>query len=45
MLGLPDGHSVQIVLAMGYLEQGASIDLSRERLSHAELVHWERWGG
>ena len=45
VLGLPDGHSVQIVLAMGYLEQGASINLGRERLPHAELVHWERWGG
>ena len=45
VLGLPDGHSVQIVLTMGYLERGASINLGRERLSQAEPMHWERWGG
>ena len=42
-LGLPEGHSVAILLAMGYVEVGRSIHGGRQRLSVEELTHWERW--
>ena len=42
-LGLPEGHSVAILLAMGYVEEGRSIHGGRQRLSVAELTHWDRW--
>ncbi|MEO6398859.1 MAG: nitroreductase family protein [Tepidiformaceae bacterium] len=42
-LGLPEGHSVAILLAMGYVEEGRSIHGGRERLSIDDLTHWERW--
>ena len=42
-LGAPEGHSVAILLAMGYVEEGRSIHGGRQRLSVDELTHWERW--
>lgn len=45
VLGLPQGHRVAIVLAMGYPAAGQALSLGRPRLSLGELVHYERWGG
>lgn len=42
-LGLPEGYSVAIVLAMGYPEEGRKLGAGRERLPLDELVHRERW--
>ena len=42
-LGAPEGHSVAILLAMGYVEEGRSIHGGRQRLPVDDLTHWERW--
>ncbi len=43
VLGLPEGHSVSIVLALGYPDETKPLGHGRVRLPLAELVHWERW--
>ncbi len=43
VLGLPEGHRVAIVLAMGYPEGGQATGAGRTRLPLEELVHRERW--
>jgi len=45
VLGLPEGHRVAIVLAMGYPPEGGAQSMGRARLPLGELVHYERWGG
>jgi nitroreductase len=42
-LGLPAGHSVAIVVAMGFPDSKHPLSGGRQRLSLDELVHWERW--
>lgn len=42
-LGLPEGHSVAIVLAIGYPDSKYPLSGGRQRLPLDELVHWERW--
>ncbi len=42
-LGAPEGHSVAILLAMGYVEEGRSVHGGRQRLSVDELTYWEHW--
>ena len=42
-LGVPDGHSVAIVISFGYPESEASRHRGRLRRPLAELVHEERW--
>lgn len=42
-LGLPEGHSVAIVLAIGYPDSKHPLSGGRQRLPLDELVHWERW--
>ena len=42
-LGAPEGHSVAILLALGYVEEGRSIHGGRQRMAVEELTHWERW--
>jgi len=42
-LGAPEGHSVAILLAMGYVEEGRSIHGGRQRRSVDDLTHWDRW--
>ena len=43
VLGLPEGHSVSIVLALGYPDESKPLGHGRVRLSLEELVHRERW--
>ena len=44
VLGLPDGHVVANVIALGYPQGGeASQRDGRPRLPLDEYVHWERW--
>ena len=43
VLGLPEGFTVPIVLAMGYPEPGTPLGAGRQRLALDELVRWERW--
>ena len=42
-LGLPEGHSVAIVVALGYPDSKHPLSGGRQRLPLDELVHWERW--
>jgi nitroreductase len=42
-LALPAGHSVAIVVAMGFPDSKHPLSGGRRRLSLDELVHWERW--
>jgi nitroreductase len=42
-LGLPDGYSVAIVIAMGYPDLKHPLSGGRQRLPLDELVRWERW--
>ena len=42
-LGLPEGHSVAIVIALGYPDLKHPMSGGRQRLPLDELVHWERW--
>ncbi len=42
-LGLPEGHRVAIVLAMGYPEGGRVEARGQQRLPLDELVHNEHW--
>ncbi len=42
-LGLPEGHTVAIVLAMGYPAAGHSLHAGRGRLPMDDLVHHEHW--
>ncbi|MBI5948121.1 MAG: nitroreductase family protein [Chloroflexi bacterium] len=45
VLGLPEGHSVAIVLAMGYPEAGTSVNLGRARIPLDDFVHSDHWRG
>lgn len=42
-LGLPEGHTVAIVVALGYPDLKHPMSGGRQRLPLDELVHWERW--
>jgi nitroreductase len=42
-LGLPEGHSVAILLPMGYPDAKHPLSGGRQRLPLDELAHWERW--
>ena len=42
-LRLPEGHSVAIVLAMGYPDTKHPLSGGRQRLALDELVKWESW--
>jgi len=42
-LGLPEGHSVEMVIAMGYPSEGAVMSRGNRRIDLDEMVHWERW--
>lgn len=44
VLGLPEGHRVAIVLALGYPEGGEARGAGRQRLPLEDLVYRERWG-
>lgn len=43
VLGLPEGHVVANVIALGYPEAGAEQPASRPRVPFEEYVRWERW--
>ncbi|HXF51543.1 MAG TPA: nitroreductase family protein [Dehalococcoidia bacterium] len=43
VLGVPAGHRVAIVLALGYPAPEAERRPSSPRLPFEEYVHWERW--
>ncbi len=43
VLGLPEGHSVAIVLALGYPEPGTSLNLGRARIPLDDFVHADHW--
>jgi nitroreductase len=43
VLGLPPGHVVANVIALGYPADGARHAEPRPRLPVEEYVHWERW--
>jgi nitroreductase len=43
ILGLPKGHELAIVLALGYPQAGSRLGAGRIRLPLSELVHEERW--
>lgn len=43
VLGVPAGHRVAIVLALGYPAPGGERRPSSPRLPFEEYVHWERW--
>lgn len=45
VLGLPDGHRVAIVLALGHPEPGTTSGMGARRVALDEMVHKERWGG
>ncbi|MGI8926515.1 MAG: nitroreductase family protein [Tepidiformaceae bacterium] len=45
VLALPEGHTVAIVLAMGYPEPAASLHGGRQRVSMEEFAHRDRWAG
>ena len=42
-LGLPEGHSVAVVVALGYPDSKHPLSGGRQRLPLDEVVHWERW--
>jgi nitroreductase len=42
-LGLPDGHRVAIVLAIGHPEPGTASGMGAKRVPLEEMVHRERW--
>ena len=42
-LGAPEGHSVAILLPMGYPAEGTSLHGGRARLPLDDYVHWDRW--
>ncbi len=42
-IGAPDGHTVAILLAMGYPAEGTSLHAGRARLPLDDYVHWDRW--
>ena len=42
-LGLPEGHELAIVLALGYPQAGTRLGAGRARLPLEELVHEEHW--
>ena len=42
-LGLPEGHELAIVLALGYPQAGSRLSAGRSRLPLEELVHEEHW--
>ena len=44
-LALPEGHSIAIVLALGYPDTKHPLSGGRQRLPLDELIHWERWTG
>jgi nitroreductase len=43
VLGVPEGHSVQILLPMGYPAEAAPERQSRQRLPMDEMIRYERW--
>ncbi len=43
VLGLPDGHVVANVIALGYPDESGEARESRPRLGLDEIVRWERW--
>ncbi len=45
VLGLPEGHSVASVIALGYPDRKHPLSGGRQRLPLDELIHWERWSG
>jgi nitroreductase len=42
-LGLPDGHRVSIVLAIGHPEPGTTSGMGAKRVALDEMVYRERW--
>jgi nitroreductase len=44
VLGLPDGHRVAIVLAMGHPVPGSMSGMGAPRVPLDEMFHRERWG-
>lgn len=44
VLGLPDGHRVSIVLALGHPVPGTTSGMGAPRTPLDEMVHRERWG-
>ena len=44
VLGLPEGHRVAIVLALGHPVPGTTSGMSAQRTALDEMVHRERWG-
>jgi nitroreductase len=46
VLGLPEGHVVANVIALGYpAEEKDPVQGTRPRMAQADYVHYERWGG
>jgi nitroreductase len=45
VLGLPEGHSVAIVISFGYPESEASLHRGVPRTPLGDLVHYEAWSG
>ena len=44
VLGLPDGHRVAIVLAIGHPVEGSTSGMGAPRVPLDEMFHRERWG-
>lgn len=42
-IGAPEGHTVAILLPMGYPAEGTSLHGGRQRLPLDDYVHWDRW--
>ena len=42
-LGLPEGHTIAIVVALGHPDTKHPLSGGRQRLPLDELIHWERW--
>jgi nitroreductase len=42
-LGLPDGYTVEMVIAMGYPTDDAVFNRGNRRVDFEEMVHRERW--
>jgi nitroreductase len=46
VLGLPEGHVVANVIALGYpAEEKDPVQGTRPRMPTADYVHHDRWGG